>query len=105
MTDWWFYGRVTCSILNLVLYNVAGGGDSELYGVEGPLFYLRNGALNFNLALPLALGLPLAWGLLRQQGRKAWLPVVVACSAPLLLWLGFMSLQPHKEERYSDTPP
>ncbi len=47
------------SLWNFVYYNVAGGGESALYGVEGPLFYLRNGFNNFTLALPLALLLPL----------------------------------------------
>jgi hypothetical protein len=47
------------SLWNFVYYNVAGGGESALYGVEGPLFYLSNGFNNFTLALPLALLLPL----------------------------------------------
>ena len=40
-------------------YNVAGGGDSALYGTESATFYLRNGVLNLNMALPLALTAPL----------------------------------------------
>ena len=47
------------SLWNFVRYNVIGGGQSSLYGVEGPYYYLHNGALAFNLALPLALALPL----------------------------------------------
>lgn len=50
--------RTQVSAWNFFRYNVVGGGDSALYGVEGPLFYLRNGVLNLNLALPLALALP-----------------------------------------------
>ena len=56
--------HVTClftpqlPMLNLIRYNVAGGGDSALYGVEGPLFYLRNTFNAFNLALLLALVSP-----------------------------------------------
>eukprot|EP00897_Mesotaenium_endlicherianum_P001191 jgi/Mesen1/11072/ME000099S10512 len=91
-----FYGRWTCSVLNLVAYNIAGGGDSALYGVEGPLFYLRNGANNFNLALPFALALPAVALALRRRGD---LQLLLAAS-PLYLWLAFMSLQPHKEERF-----
>ena len=45
-------------MLNLIRYNVAGGGDSALYGVESSLFYLRNTFNAFNLALPLALAAP-----------------------------------------------
>ena len=46
------------SLWNFVRYNVIGGGDSALYGVESPTFYLHNGALNLNVALPLALAAP-----------------------------------------------
>ena len=46
------------SILNFLHYNVKGGGDSALYGVEPATFYLRNGLNNLNLVLPLALAYP-----------------------------------------------
>lgn len=36
-----------------------GGGDSHLYGVEGPLYYLYSGLLNFNGIWLLALAFPL----------------------------------------------
>ena len=36
-----------------------GGGDSALYGTESATYYLRNGVLNLNVALPLALAAPL----------------------------------------------
>ena len=35
------------------------GGDSALYGTESASYYLRNGVLNLNVALPLALVAPL----------------------------------------------
>ena len=41
------------SVWNLVRYNVVGGGQSALYGVEGPLYYARNLFNAFNLALVL----------------------------------------------------
>ena len=44
---------------NFIKYNVFGGGDSALYGVESSSFYLRNGLNNLNLILPLALVYPL----------------------------------------------
>ena len=56
---------VTCgsaskvSLLNFIKYNVIGGGQSALYGVESVTFYLRNGLLNFNIVLILSYLLPL----------------------------------------------
>lgn len=47
------------SLWNFVKYNVFGGGDSALYGVESSSFYLRNGFNNLNFILPLALVYPL----------------------------------------------
>lgn len=57
------------SLLNFLRYNVYGGGDSALYGTEGPAFYLRSGALALNLALPLAAAAPAALLLRRGRGR------------------------------------
>lgn len=96
LADNFFYGKWTMSIFNLVLYNVFGGGDSSLYGVESSTFYLRNGFNNFNFALILALMLPLLVLLAR---KKTYLSLLVFVS-PMFIWLGFMSLQPHKEERF-----
>lgn len=59
------------SLWNFVKYNVIGGGQSALYGVEGPAYYLHNGVLAFNLALPLALALPLLAALQRFCCRKS----------------------------------
>ena len=47
------------SLWNFVRYNVFGGGDSALYGVESSSFYMRNGLNNLNLILPLGLVYPL----------------------------------------------
>lgn len=55
LADHYFYGRWTLAVLNLLRYNMAGGGDSALYGVEGRDYYLRTGALAFNLVFPAAL--------------------------------------------------
>ncbi|CAM6087679.1 unnamed protein product [Calypogeia fissa] len=90
-----FYGKWTSSVLNLVLYNVFSGGTSQLFGVEGPLFYLRNGFNNFNFALPLALIFPIV--ALIDRRKYSELMVLVS---PVYLWLAFMSLQEHKEERF-----
>lgn len=96
LVDYTYYGRWTSSVLNLSIYNVVGGGQSHLYGTEGPLYYLRNGFNNFNLCFVLALLflaiLPIA--------KKKYAPDLVVVVSPLYIWLAFMSVQPHKEERY-----
>jgi alpha-1,2-mannosyltransferase len=55
--DSFFYKKLTCVPLNIVLYNVFSGGSRgpDIYGVEPWHFYVRNLALNFNLWFFLAL--------------------------------------------------
>ncbi|CAN1145873.1 Dol-P-Man:Man(6)GlcNAc(2)-PP-Dol alpha-1,2-mannosyltransferase [Linum perenne] len=96
LVDYHYYGRWTSSVLNILVYNVAGGGESHLYGTEGPLFYLRNAFNNFNFCLVLALLFLVIFPILRRKYTHDLLIVV----SPLYIWLGFMSLQPHKEERF-----
>lgn len=55
LIDRWYYGKWTSSLINFIKYNVVGGGDSALYGVESWSYYLRNGFNNLQLVLPLAL--------------------------------------------------
>ena len=75
------------SLWNFLRYNVAGGGDSALYGTESATFYLRNGALNLNIALPLALLAPFV--MLARAGRKTgWLCNITKCTTPLLVIAG-----------------
>lgn len=78
-----------------MMYNVFGGGESHLYGTEGPLYYLKNGFNNFNISFVLALlfvgFLPIA--------KKKYAPDLMVVISPIYIWLAFMSLQPHKEER------
>ncbi|CAI9754965.1 unnamed protein product [Fraxinus pennsylvanica] len=94
--DYFYYGKWTSSVLNLLIYNVVGGGESHLYGTEGLLFYLRNGFNNFNFCFILALLfiaiLPIA--------KKKYAPDLLVIISPIYIWLAFMSLQPHKEERF-----
>jgi alpha-1,2-mannosyltransferase len=112
------------SLWNFVRYNVVGGGDSALYGVEGPTFYLRNGFNNFQFLLPLALALPLVAaaaaaagsaglavlphpgkseakgkGQAAKGGTSATLRLL-ACVSPLYVWLAAITALPHKEERF-----
>ncbi|XP_034679422.1 dol-P-Man:Man(6)GlcNAc(2)-PP-Dol alpha-1,2-mannosyltransferase isoform X1 [Vitis riparia] len=96
LVDYHYYGRWTSSVLNLLIYNVLGGGESHLYGIEGPLYYLRNGFNNFNFCFVLAL---LFLGILPIV-RKKYVPDLLIVISPIYIWLGFMSLQPHKEERF-----
>lgn len=96
LVDYHYYGRWTSSVMNLLIYNVLGGGESHLYGTEGPLFYLRNAFNNFNFCFVLAL-LFIAFIPLTKRKYAPDLFIVVS---PLYIWLAFMSLQPHKEERF-----
>ena len=59
------------TLWNFLKYNVAGGGDSSLYGVESSTFYLRNALTNLNLVVPLALLVPLSALFLMYQ-RRGW---------------------------------
>ncbi|KAL9680228.1 hypothetical protein QQ045_018106 [Rhodiola kirilowii] len=96
LVDYYYYERWTSSVLNLLIYNVVGGGESHLYGTEGPLFYLRNGFNNFNFCFILGLVflgiIPIA--------KKKYTPELLIVVSPMYIWLAFMSLQPHKEERF-----
>jgi hypothetical protein len=60
---------VQIALWNFVKYNVVGGGDSALYGVESSTYYLRNAFTNLNLVLPLALLAPLSALFLMMQSR------------------------------------
>jgi alpha-1,2-mannosyltransferase len=109
-----FYGSWKASLYNFLVYNVAGGGQSALYGVEGPFYYLRNGFNQLQFILPLSLILPLvgilSWvtGVHRSNNsttkkkahrRSLDLNLCVAVS-PLFLWLAAITALPHKEERF-----
>ncbi|XP_072999408.1 alpha-1,2-mannosyltransferase ALG9 [Typha latifolia] len=96
LADYHCYGRWTSSVFNLLKYNVLGGGESHLYGTEGLLFYLRNGFNNFNFCFILAL---LFVGIL-PIARKKYAPDLLIVISPVYIWLAFMSLQAHKEERF-----
>jgi alpha-1,2-mannosyltransferase len=120
-----FYGNWKASLWNFLVYNVAGGGQSALYGVEGPLYYLRNGFNQLQFVLPLSLVLPLvgilSWcmGTLvdgkssngsgsgtaakkkgQQQQRKSLDINLFIAVSPVFLWLAAITALPHKEERF-----
>lgn len=95
--DYYYYGKWTSSVLNLLVYNVLGGGESHLYGTEGWLYYLRNGFNNFNFCFLLAL----LFLVVLPVARKKYVPDLLVVISPIYIWIGFMSLQPHKEERFA----
>lgn len=104
--DSFFYKKLTCVPLNIVLYNVFSGSSKgpNIYGVEPWHFYVRNLTLNFNVWFFLALGampLLLFQHLIRQQSvSKQTLLRGIVFVTPFYLWLAIFTLQPHKEERF-----
>ncbi|CAO1624326.1 unnamed protein product [Parajaminaea phylloscopi] len=120
--DTLFYGRLTLVPWNIVVYNILSskrGAGPELYGVEPPWFYLANLALNAGpIILALALGtapLLLVAGLAQDSRissaarpskghsssrESSKLTLLLFRTAPWYLWLGLLSSQAHKEERF-----
>jgi len=107
--DTYFYGAWTCSVWNLLRYNVfptEKGGGANLYGVEPATFYLKNLALNFAHGLVLALcAVPL--GLIagskrygRVDGSRETHLLLMTTHAPFLCSLLLFSALEHKEERF-----
>lgn len=115
--------KAVSSVVNLLRYNVASG-KSDLYGVEGMLFYVKNLALNFQLALvfaalaPFAVAIAVAakaWNtrvLLKTKKqdaktalaevetyRNSWRVFLAVCT-PFPLVTTFFTMIPHKEERF-----
>ncbi|KAI6178863.1 Alg9 mannosyltransferase domain containing protein [Aphelenchoides besseyi] len=118
--DYYYYGKLVITPLNIVLYNVFSGHGPNLYGVEPISYYIKNLTLNWNISLlPALVSAPLAVYVyvrdnvveLKDGTLKAVRPVVsleywyrfipvafIFLSA--LLWLVIFFLQPHKEERF-----
>ena len=108
------YGEVVIVPWNIVYYNIfAGSGRGpDLYGTAPWNFYLNNLVLNFNCILPLALiSLPALGvtyvidhrrlGLISPTSNQSSPFTILGLRlAPFYLWLGILSLQPHKEERF-----
>ncbi|KAJ2801080.1 mannosyltransferase [Coemansia guatemalensis] len=117
--DSYYYGRPVFATWSQIAYNVLGrhGGTAALYGTEPWYFYLKNGLLNGNILMILALLVLPLW-----LSYYATLRVLLARSEPgavravtrlldahwLLLFrmlpfhlvLVAFSLLPHKEERF-----
>ncbi|KAN0064966.1 mannosyltransferase [Thecaphora frezii] len=117
------YGRMVLVPLNIIKYNLFSGGEGagpELYGTEPAGFYFANLLLNFTVAFPLALlAAPLlaltafydpkrlqrpppsaAKGHAEKPEPSSLLTLTSLRIAPFYLWLGVLSLQAHKEERF-----
>lgn len=88
------------SLLNFILYNVAGGGDSALYGTEPWHYYPRNAFLNLGLCLPLAAALPVALALAGRSGRPRSTARLLAVTSAAPVWWAALTALPHKEERF-----
>lgn len=128
--DSYYYGKLVCAPLNILLYNMLGKGGPDLYGVAPMSYYFVNGFLNFNVVFVLALtaislidlqvfyeALVVALGL-QPEAPTNWLRVardtlkihfgkvhtrsqhLRMASLPLLVWILVFFTRPHKEERF-----
>jgi alpha-1,2-mannosyltransferase len=112
--DSYFYGKFSAVFWNIVKYNVfpdAARGPG-LYGTEPWYYYLFNLSLNFNILLPMALlslpSLAITYKIDRRRMGNA-VPSAEQSSPfrllalrllPMYVWIGILSIQPHKEERF-----
>ncbi|KAJ3504710.1 hypothetical protein NLJ89_g7791 [Agrocybe chaxingu] len=108
------YGKLVFVPWNIVKYNLFGGSERgpTLYGTEPWNFYLNNLVINFNFVLPLALislpALAVTYAVDRKRlglytptaNQSSPFTLLALRLAPLYLWLGILTLQPHKEERF-----
>ncbi|PFH52224.1 glycosyltransferase family 22 protein [Amanita thiersii Skay4041] len=108
------YGRLSIVPWNIVRYNIFGGTERgpDLYGTSPWHFYVANLFLNFNILLPFALlalpALAITYRFDRQRlgfytpsiDQSSPYTVLTIRLAPFYLWLGILTLQPHKEERF-----
>ena len=108
------YNQLSVVPWNIVRYNVFPDAQRgpELYGTEPVHFYLANLVLNFNILVPFALAaLPALLvtyrfdqkrlGERRQFVNQSSPYVLLAVRlAPVYLWVGIMTAQKHKEERF-----
>jgi alpha-1,2-mannosyltransferase len=108
------YGRLTLVPWNIVSYNVFGGEKRgpDLYGTEPWSYYFLNLALNFNLVAPLALAsLPALFmthtidykrlGITRHAADESSPYTLLTLRlVPVYVWIGLLTAQPHKEERF-----
>jgi len=108
------YGKWSIVPWNIIRYNIFGGSERgpDLYGTSPWYFYVQNLLLNFNVLIVLALGsLPaLAVTYLIDRKRLGFtspspdqsspFTLLGLRLAPLYLWIGILTAQAHKEERF-----
>ncbi|KAI0319029.1 asparagine-linked glycosylation 9 protein isoform a [Amylostereum chailletii] len=114
LVDSYFYGRPALVPWNIVKYNVfpdAARGPG-LYGTEPWYFYILNLLLNFNILTPLALiSLPALFVTYKFDRKRLGTNLLSSEEAspftllgmrllPLYVWMGILTLQAHKEERF-----
>lgn len=99
---------------NIIRYNIFGGSERgpDLYGTSPWNFYLLNLVLNFNVLVPFALFSLPALGVTYVIDRKRlgiFKPSADQTSPftilglrllPFYIWLGILTSQAHKEERF-----
>ncbi|WRT69234.1 uncharacterized protein IL334_006218 [Kwoniella shivajii] len=114
MVDSWAYGRSTFPTLNIITYNLFSGNGPDLYGTSPSSFYLANLFLNFNFLLPLALlALPALAVTFKfdhsrlgktqmapKEGETSPYTLLASRLSPFYIWLGILTAQAHKEERF-----
>ncbi|KAI0049268.1 glycosyltransferase family 22 protein [Auriscalpium vulgare] len=114
LIDTFFYGKVVAVPWNIVKYNVFPDAvrGPGLYGTSPWYFYVLNLLLNFNIVVPLALiSLPALYITYRVDRRRLGVYTVSSETSspftllalrlvPFYIWLGILTVQPHKEERF-----
>lgn len=108
------YGRPVVVPWNIIKYNIFGGSERgpDLYGSEPWYFYILNLLLNFNILTPLSLFSLPALGVTyfidrkrlgvtaRGPDQSSAFVIMAMRLSPLYLWLGILTTQAHKEERF-----
>uniref|UniRef100_A0A0K0D916 Mannosyltransferase n=1 Tax=Angiostrongylus cantonensis TaxID=6313 RepID=A0A0K0D916_ANGCA len=102
--DTYYYGKRVLAPLNIVLYNVFSEHGPDLYGVEPLMYYVKNLALNWNIAavlvpfaVPLsALNYLYSWQI--SEEHKKW--GMRECDILHFMNTFLLFFRPHKEERF-----
>ena len=101
LVDYVMYNKYVVAVLNIVLYNGAGGAD--LYGTESVAFYINNLLLNFNIVFILSIfSLPtvfiniISHDSIQRQSHVQSMKLIVS----MYVWVVLMSMMAHKEERF-----
>ncbi|KAG5647748.1 hypothetical protein DXG03_008471 [Asterophora parasitica] len=108
------YGKLTIVPWNIVRYNIFGGAERgpELYGTSPWNYYFLNLVLNFNILVPLSLlalpALAVTYFVDRKRlglstpsaNESSPFTILTVRLLPFYVWIGILTLQAHKEERF-----